>query len=93
VTRFRERRFDAILMDLHMPLLDGFDATRAIREIETNSGTRVPIIALTADAMPETKQRCLDAGMDDYLTKPVRRATLIAALRHWVSPETRGETP
>lgn len=93
VARFRERRFDAILMDLHMPLLDGFDATRAIREIEAKSGTRVPIIALTADAMPETKQRCLDAGMDDYLTKPVRRATLIAALRHWVSPETRGETP
>ena len=75
---------DAVLMDLHMPVMDGFDATREIREHEKQAGGRVPIIALTANALPETRERCLDAGMDDYLSKPVRRATLLAALRKWL---------
>ncbi|MFM9969863.1 MAG: ATP-binding protein [Burkholderiales bacterium] len=84
VEKFQGSMIDAIFMDLHMPVMDGFEATKAIRELEIRKGGRVPIIALTANAMPETKQKCLDAGMDDYLTKPIRRATLIASLRHWV---------
>jgi signal transduction histidine kinase/CheY-like chemotaxis protein len=78
-------RFDAILMDLHLPGMDGFEVTLAIRENEKKNGVRVPIIGLTASTSPETREQCLQAGMDDYLTKPVRRATLLAALRQWVA--------
>ena len=65
--------YDAILMDLHMPVMDGFAATREIRELEKQGNRRLPIIALTANALPETRELCLKAGMDDYLTKPVRQ--------------------
>jgi len=67
--------FDLVLMDLHMPELDGIGATRAIRALGGRAA-RVPIIALTADAFAETRQRCLDAGMDEFLTKPVGLAEL-----------------
>lgn len=65
-------RFDLVLMDLHMPDLDGLEATRRIRAHEDELGlARVPILALTADALPGTRSRCLEAGMDDYLAKPL----------------------
>ncbi|OGA00881.1 MAG: hypothetical protein A3H35_18570 [Betaproteobacteria bacterium RIFCSPLOWO2_02_FULL_62_17] len=85
-------RFDAILMDLHMPVMDGFEVTRAIREYEKQHGGRVPIIGLTANIMADTREQCLQAGMDDYLSKPVRRATLLASLKQWVSAGT-GSAP
>jgi CheY-like chemotaxis protein len=68
-----------------MPVMDGFQATRAIREREA-MGTRTPIVALTANAMPGDRERCLAAGMDDYLTKPFKRETLGASLARWLAP-------
>jgi len=69
-------RVDAILMDIQMPEMDGFQATAAIREKEKTSGGRVPIVALTANAMRGDGDRCLAQGMDAYLTKPFRIADL-----------------
>ncbi len=75
--------WDAILMDCQMPVMDGFEATMAIRTIE-GEGRRVPIIALTAEALAGDRERCLKSGMDDYLSKPVRAEQLHAALERWV---------
>ncbi|MCA9216768.1 MAG: PAS domain-containing protein [Planctomycetales bacterium] len=68
--------YDLVLMDVQMPEMDGLQATQKIREIEASSGTHVPIVAITAHAMEEDRRRCLEAGMDDYLRKPVRRREL-----------------
>jgi len=79
--------FDLVLMDCQMPVMDGFVATRAIRELEAGANRpRTPIVALTANAMPGDRERCLDAGMDDYLTKPFRRESLGAVLARWLAP-------
>jgi len=78
---------DLILMDGHMPDMDGFEATRRIRTAEqVDPPSRKPIIALTALAMKGDRQRCLDAGMDDYLAKPVSRDDLIAMMQKWIAP-------
>ncbi len=76
--------FDLILMDGNMPVMDGFDATVAIREKEKAKGGHIPIIALTALAFKEDKQKCIDAGMDGYVTKPIRRKELLKALKEIV---------
>lgn len=75
--------YDLIFMDCQMPEMDGFEATRQIRAKESLTATHVPIIALTANAMPEDRQRCQAAGMDDYLSKPVRKQDLAAKLLQW----------
>ncbi|NGP54643.1 hybrid sensor histidine kinase/response regulator [Thioalkalivibrio sp. XN8] len=80
------RDFDLILMDLQMPVLDGFEATSAIRAETEAAGRRVPIVALTANALAGDRERCLAAGMDDYLAKPFTRAQLEGVLRQWVAP-------
>ena len=76
------RRYDLVLMDVHMPEMDGLEATRRIRERWPQS-ERPKIIAMTANAMEEDRKRCLDAGMDDYLSKPVQARQLQAAVEKW----------
>ncbi len=98
----RERRFDVVLMDLHMPVLDGVGATRAIRALPDRAAATVPIVALTADAFEQTRERCLVAGMNDFLTKPVSPQKLATSLRRlfgstasggMLSPETNPPPP
>ncbi|PZS88947.1 hybrid sensor histidine kinase/response regulator [Stenotrophomonas maltophilia] len=80
----RESDVDVVLMDCQMPVLDGYAATRRWRAEEVESGRpRLPIIAMTANAMAGDRERCLQAGMDDYLSKPIARATLHALLQRW----------
>ncbi len=79
VEAVRAHRFDVVLMDCQMPVLDGFEATRQIRAMG-GAHAAMPIIAVTANAMAEDRQRCLEAGMSDYVPKPVRRAELLRAL-------------
>jgi CheY-like chemotaxis protein len=74
-----KKTIDAILMDIKMPVMDGIQATRKIRS--SKYGAQVPIIALTANAVEGDKEHCLDAGMTDYLTKPIGRAALENALK------------
>src|SRR5262249_20342059 len=69
-------RFDLILMDVQMPQMDGFKATAAIREKEKTTGDHIPIVAMTGYAMKQDRQRCLDAGMDAYISKPIRSQEL-----------------
>ncbi|HEU0122991.1 MAG TPA: ATP-binding protein [Bryobacteraceae bacterium] len=83
LTATRRERFDMIFMDCQMPEMDGIAATQAIRAGET-SGFRVPIVALTANALDGERETCLNAGMDDYLAKPVRREALAEKLSHWL---------
>ena len=80
LARAGETPFDAILMDVQMPVMGGLEATRAIRAQEHGTGRRVPIIALTANAMQGDRDQCLAAGMDSYLTKPIEMQDLAAAL-------------
>jgi CheY-like chemotaxis protein len=75
-------------MDVQMPEMDGFDATYEIRKLQAESGNRIPIVALTAHASPADRNRCLAAGMDEYLSKPVRAKTLNEMIERMVGRDT-----
>ncbi len=77
VDAYSSERFDLVLMDVQMPEMDGISATREIRKLESINGFRTPIIAMTAHAMPSDRERCVAAGMDEYMAKPIRGRKLI----------------
>ncbi|MEM7255321.1 MAG: ATP-binding protein [Pseudomonadota bacterium] len=87
-----ESQYDLVLMDMQMPVMNGLDATRAIRDGDEAWRKALPIVALTANAMPEDRQACLDAGMNDYLTKPVRRKSLRMILEKWLDGDPQEQT-
>jgi PAS domain S-box-containing protein len=87
VERFQQNAVDIVLMDIHMPKMDGYEAVRRIRQLEA-SGPRTPIIALTADAMKDEKEKCLAAGMDDYLSKPFKINELMSLLLRYQQQRT-----
>ena len=99
----RQRRYDLVFMDCQMPKLDGYQAARRIRVLEDRglssdgrpegSASRVPIVALTAHSMPTDRARCLDNGMDDFLSKPFTRRSLRAVLERWLGPDAERKAP
>ena len=96
----QRERFDLILMDCQMPVMDGFEATRKIREWEdaqTEARPRLPVIAVTAHALNADRQNCLEAGMDDHMSKPFSRSQLEKVLERWVflraTPRESGTSP
>jgi CheY-like chemotaxis protein len=84
VEKFKSGKYDLVLMDVQMPVMDGYTATREIRKWEQEQGKKqTPIIALTAHALKEDAQKSLDAGCTDHLTKPIKRATLMEAVQKY----------
>jgi CheY-like chemotaxis protein/HPt (histidine-containing phosphotransfer) domain-containing protein len=84
--------YDLILMDCQMPEMDGYATTRLIRQSENGSGNHIPIVALTADALLGDREKCLEVGMDDYLSKPVSISQLRHVLERWLVDENRDIT-
>lgn len=83
-------RYAAVLMDCQMPGMDGFEATASIRRLEGASGERTPIIGMTANTMAMDRERCLRAGMDDFLAKPVCPQALQTVLGRWITATKKG---
>jgi len=89
--KVQANHYNGVLMDVQMPEMDGFEATGKIREWEKNTSGHIPIIAMTAHAMPGDRERCLDAGMDDYITKPLEPKVLFSALDRWIQTNGASE--
>src|SRR5262249_20566708 len=93
LARAEEEVFDVLFLDVHMPELDGFGVVQAIRERERAAGGHLPVIALTARARREDRERCLAAGMDDFLAKPIQAANLWAVLDRVVAGRAPANRP
>src|SRR5262249_25980895 len=85
------KEFDVVLMDIQMPVMGGMEATKKIREAETKSGKRTPIVAMTAHAMKGDKERCLEGGMDGYVSKPIRLDLLRSEIERVTKKGNEGE--
>ena len=89
--------YDLVFMDCQMPEMNGYEATAAIRKQETQTGTHITIVAITANAMQGDRQKCLEAGMEEYLSKPIHLEKLRAILQKWrpqvTVPSQQQETP
>lgn len=88
IEAFNLYHFDIVLMDIQMPLMDGFEATAGIRKAEGGKGTHIPIIAMTADVMKGAHQRYLSMGMDDFIPKPIIAEDLYATMEKWLKTKT-----
>jgi CheY-like chemotaxis protein len=82
IDAFKKEDFDLILMDVQMPIMNGYEATKIIRSLEVEKDRHIPIIALTAYAMTSDKDQCIDAGMDDYISKPFKRQQFLDIVSH-----------
>jgi CheY-like chemotaxis protein len=87
VEAYSNDKFDLILMDVQMPVMNGYEATKIIRGLEAEKGYRTPIIALTAFAMTSDKEECINAGMDDYISKPFKRQQFMDAVNQALNPK------
>jgi len=80
IEKYKSGKYDIILMDVQMPIMNGYEATKIIRQIEFEKGMHTPIIALTAYAMKSDKDICIEAGMDDYISKPFKRQQFLETI-------------
>jgi CheY-like chemotaxis protein len=85
-------QFDVVLMDVQMPRMDGFEATREIRRREAGGPAHTPIVAMTAHAMAGDREQCLEAGMDGYVSKPINPSEVFAAIERALLPSASGNT-
>ena len=85
IDAYREQKFNVVLMDIQMPILDGYKATGVIRQLESQKGTHVPIIAMIAHALKGDREKCLESGMDDYLSKPIDADKFYATVEKWAN--------
>ena len=92
VQKIKENQYNIILMDVQMPIMDGFEATRQIRTWEAEK-KHIPIIAMTAHAMKGDRERCLEAGMDDYLSKPIDKRSLFTLIQRWSNEMQKTDAP
>jgi two-component system sensor histidine kinase EvgS len=87
----KAQRYDLLLVDCHMPRMDGYAVAREVRRLETGTGRRLAIVAMTADARADQRELCLAAGMDDLLRKPIRLETFHAMVAHWLEEQSQEE--
>jgi CheY-like chemotaxis protein len=93
VQALERESFDLVFMDIQMPEMDGYEAARSIRARERFSGTHVPIVAMTAHAMAGDREKCMEAGMDGYVAKPIRKSELVDTIKEITLRKSNGRQP